>query len=248
MFKTLLLPVDLSAEASWKHALPAALKLCNPDSVLHVVTVVPDFGLSVVGSYFEQGFEERALKEVGRKLTDWVAAHIPDWVDVHPHVLHGRVYDARAEPIFCWGRMRRAWSATRKLFGAGGARGRRLTDFAATRAAFDLPEGVVYLDGNSLGPLPQRRGRTGRDGNPRRMGPHADHRLEPGRLDGRARARRRPHRPADRGGAGSRHHGRHAVGEDLTRRSPPRWRCARTAAWCCRTAATSRPISTWRRG
>ncbi len=39
MFKTLLLPVDLSAEASWKHALPAALKLCNPDSVLHVVTV-----------------------------------------------------------------------------------------------------------------------------------------------------------------------------------------------------------------
>ncbi|MBL4543393.1 MAG: universal stress protein [Rhodobacteraceae bacterium] len=97
MFKTLLLPVDLSAEASWKHALPAALKLCNPDSVLHVVTVVPDFGLSVVGSYFEQGFEERALKEVGRKLTDWVAAHIPDWVDVHPHVLHGRVYDRLLE-------------------------------------------------------------------------------------------------------------------------------------------------------
>ena len=30
-----------------------------------------------------------------------------------------------------------------------------MTDFAKTRQMFDIPEGVIYLNGNSLGPMPK---------------------------------------------------------------------------------------------
>lgn len=95
MFKTVLLPIDLSAQSSWEKALPAALRVCQPEDggVLHVLTVVPDFGMSVVGSYFETDFEEKAMHKVGETLADWVTEHVPATTEVHPHVCHGRVYD-----------------------------------------------------------------------------------------------------------------------------------------------------------
>ncbi|WP_127557922.1 universal stress protein [Nioella ostreopsis] len=94
MFTSILLPIDLSDEATWTKALPAAVKLAQYEgATLHIATVVPDFGMSVVGSYFPEGFEEKAMHEVGEQLTGFVNAHVPDEIEVHPHVLHGRVYD-----------------------------------------------------------------------------------------------------------------------------------------------------------
>ena len=94
MFKTILLPIDLGAAASWEKALPAALRLSAPEgAVLHVMTVVPDFGMSVVGTFFEDGFEDKALHKAGEDLSHWVNHNVAKDVEVHPHVAHGRVYE-----------------------------------------------------------------------------------------------------------------------------------------------------------
>ncbi|MBT8456875.1 MAG: universal stress protein [Rhodobacteraceae bacterium] len=94
MFKSVLLPIDLSAENSWSRAAPVAIKMAQDGNApLHVVTVVPDFGMSVVGSYFEPGFEKEALHRIGEALGEWVSANVPEGVEVHAHVLHGRIYD-----------------------------------------------------------------------------------------------------------------------------------------------------------
>ncbi len=91
MTQSILLPVDLADRATWEHALPRALQMAA-GGVLHVVTVIPNFGLPVVGSYFDDSFLDRALHDVGEALTRWVNETIPEDQEVHPHVVHGRIY------------------------------------------------------------------------------------------------------------------------------------------------------------
>lgn len=95
MFKSVLLPIDLSAPSSWEKALPAALRLCQPEDsgILHELTVVPDFGMSVGGSNFEPGCEKKAMHQVGEDPSHRVSQHVPGVTEVHPHVVHGRVHD-----------------------------------------------------------------------------------------------------------------------------------------------------------
>ncbi len=60
---------------------------------LHVLTVVPDFGMSWVGSFFPDDFEKEAGKEASRQLHEYVAANIPSDIRVEYDVRMGTVYD-----------------------------------------------------------------------------------------------------------------------------------------------------------
>ena len=82
MFRNILLAVDLNEESSWAKALPAAVEICRTSgSRLRVLTVVPDFGMSIVGQHFPADF-----------ATNAVAANVPADIKASSMVAHGTIY------------------------------------------------------------------------------------------------------------------------------------------------------------
>jgi nucleotide-binding universal stress UspA family protein len=93
MFQNVLLPLDLSDKHSWRKALPAAIALCEAFSAkLHVITVVPEFGLPMVGQYFPEGYEEKLRQQAAKQLKDLVAEQVPDAVPTRRIVAEGKIY------------------------------------------------------------------------------------------------------------------------------------------------------------
>ena len=94
MFKDILVSIDLSDNSREKKVLPIATDLARSSgAVLHVITVVPDFGSSLVGSFFPQDFESKAMEGVSKKLHEFTEKHVPKEIKVQHNVAHGTVYD-----------------------------------------------------------------------------------------------------------------------------------------------------------
>lgn len=94
MFKNILLAIDLNDEGSWSKALPIALDFVSASGgTLHVMTVVPDFGMSIVGQFFPKGFEKGVGEKVLVALKDFVKAHVPSGVKTQHIVGEGSVYE-----------------------------------------------------------------------------------------------------------------------------------------------------------
>lgn len=93
MFKTILVPIDLAEPASSTRALKAAIGMARDHgATLHAVSVVPDVGMSIVGSYFPKDFETRAIEETKSNLRAFLQEVAPDDVPVKGHVAHGGIY------------------------------------------------------------------------------------------------------------------------------------------------------------
>lgn len=94
MYKDILISVDLGEESSWKKALPTAIEYCKAfGATLHVVTILPNFGMSIVGGFFPEDFETKAMEKAKADLHAFVKQHIPSDVAVQHVVGHGTVYE-----------------------------------------------------------------------------------------------------------------------------------------------------------
>jgi nucleotide-binding universal stress UspA family protein len=92
-FSNILLPIDLSHPSSWEKALPVAIDMARMHGAkLHVLTVIPDVGLPVVGSFFPADFEEKARRKAEKALREWLAEHVPEDIEAEGYVSVGAIY------------------------------------------------------------------------------------------------------------------------------------------------------------
>lgn len=93
MYKNILLTVDLANLDDEQYAIDFAVEYARAfDSTLHILTVVPDYGLSIVGSYFPQNHEKTAVAKASTDLQAFTTRVIP--ADIrHRHIVdHGVIY------------------------------------------------------------------------------------------------------------------------------------------------------------
>ncbi|WP_163574300.1 universal stress protein [Halomonas faecis] len=95
MYHKIVLPVDLNEESSWHKALPTAVTLCRTfGASLHVVTVLPDFRMPLVGSYFPSGFAKKAHEAVSEAQHQFIAEHVPEDVQVQSVIVDGSPWES----------------------------------------------------------------------------------------------------------------------------------------------------------
>lgn len=96
MSNTILVAIDLAHPEHHDKLLTKAAQMADlDDAALAVVTVIPDFGMSIVGTFFEAGAEERALQGAAHTLHNVVTKALGAETDKGTkHVVrHGNAYE-----------------------------------------------------------------------------------------------------------------------------------------------------------
>ncbi len=93
IFKHVIAAIDLGDEDNSAKVLYAAMEAIDPGDTLHVTTVVPDYGLSIVGSYFPPGHEQKMIEQANEALHAFTKKYLPADRQVQHVVGHGQIYE-----------------------------------------------------------------------------------------------------------------------------------------------------------
>jgi nucleotide-binding universal stress UspA family protein len=93
MFKDVLLPLDLGRMDESVSLFAGAVEIAEAQGArLHVMTVVPDYGMAIVGSFFPADFEKKAIARGEQELAEFIAGQKGgDTVD-QKIIAHGPIY------------------------------------------------------------------------------------------------------------------------------------------------------------
>jgi nucleotide-binding universal stress UspA family protein len=95
MFKEILLPLDMQETQLSERAIAVAQEVAARDGArLSVITVIPDFGMPLVASYFPDDALERAEHEVTAELRRFIDGHFQEPAAVHAVVRQGKPHKA----------------------------------------------------------------------------------------------------------------------------------------------------------
>jgi len=93
MYKNILVPLDLDDATSWEKSLPTAVALCQTfGAALHVMTVLPDYTMTIVGQYFPAGAAQAAADKAFEDLNALVDKATPADLTVNTLVARGTIY------------------------------------------------------------------------------------------------------------------------------------------------------------
>ena len=90
----ILLALDLGDPDSIDRILPVAEDMAaQMGAELHVLSVVPAYSMPIVGAFFPEGFEKKAIAAARAALSDQLAAHARFPAAIKGHIAHGSIYE-----------------------------------------------------------------------------------------------------------------------------------------------------------
>ncbi|MEQ8814586.1 MAG: universal stress protein [Thalassobaculum sp.] len=93
MYADIMLAVDLVHPGTQMKAVATAVELARTFGArIHVITVVPDYGMSLVGGFFTKEHERQAIDAANKALHDFTAENLPKEIKLQHIVGHGTIY------------------------------------------------------------------------------------------------------------------------------------------------------------